>query len=151
MTEDEALQTKAVEVAKQVHKRAVTEKLKEIAESHVINHCYRAGSRSYVWTEEDYRSDDLDGDVVVCGECLPSDADSYSWWEVISSEIHSSEVSDRNDESGEYCVEVEVWVAVSSGNEDEEVDETVSPDLRTIYVQIDRDEDGDFYVFGTEE
>lgn len=150
MAEHEGLREKAVEVVKQVYKRAITEKLKEIAETYVINDYYRAGSTRYAWTEEDYRSDDLDGDVV-CGECPPSDCDSFSWWEIVSCEIHGSEVSDRNDETGEYCVEVQAWVAIDSGNEDEEVDENVTPDLRTIYVQIDRDKDGDFCVVGTEE
>jgi hypothetical protein len=151
MTEHDALRTKAVEVVKQVYQRAITEKLKEIAESYVVNDYYRAGSCSYAWAEEDEYSGDLEEESVACGECPPSDCDSYSWWEVVSCDIHSSEVSDRNDETGEYCVEVEAWVAVSSGNEDEDVDETVSPELRTIYVQIDRDEDGDFRVVGTEE
>ncbi|MBD2364892.1 hypothetical protein H6G36_27635 [Anabaena minutissima FACHB-250] len=150
MTEDEALRTKAVEIVKQVYRQAVDKKLKEIAESYVVNDYYRAGSRSYAWSEGDYRSDELD-DEVVCGECPPSDCDSYCWWEVISCDIQGSEVSDRNEQTGEYCVEVEAWVAVSSGNENEEVDENVTPDLRTIYVQIDRDEEGDFCVVGTEE
>ncbi|MCC5619143.1 hypothetical protein LC605_29490 [Nostoc sp. CHAB 5836] len=65
--------------------------------------------------------------------------------------IESSEIDDRNDETGEYFVTVKAWVAVSSGDEEEEVDKSVAPDLRTIYVQLDRDEEGDFCVVGTEE
>ncbi|MHC5733117.1 MAG: hypothetical protein ACYTXY_55630, partial [Nostoc sp.] len=86
-----------------------------------------------------------------CSECPPSDADYYSWWEIVSCEIESSEIDDRNDETGEYSVTVEAWVAVSSGDEEEEVDKSVAPDLRTIYVQLDRDQEGDFCVVGTEE
>lgn len=129
--------------------KAVDDKLKELAEDYVINHYYRAGNRSYAWVEEsDYTSDDME---VETGECPPSDADDYSWWEIISSGFHSSEIEDRDDETGEYCVKVEAWIAVSSGNQDEEVDENVAPDLRTIYVLIDRDEAGDYYVDGVEE
>ncbi|MDZ8135177.1 MAG: hypothetical protein RM049_07710 [Nostoc sp. DedQUE04] len=125
-------------------------RLVSLAEDYVTEQVYRVGDRSYAWEETDYRSDDLDGDVV-CGECPPSDADHYSWWEVVSCEIESSEVDDRNDETGEYSVTVKAWVAVSSGDEEEEVDKNVAPDLRTIYVQLDRDEEGDFCVVGTEE
>ncbi|MBD2415859.1 hypothetical protein H6H01_35135 [Nostoc calcicola FACHB-3891] len=109
----------------------------------------RVGSCSYAWDGGgDYTSDDLN---VETGECPPSDADSYSWWEVVSCEILSSEINERNDETGEYCIEVDALVAVDSGNEDEEVDESITPGLRKIYVQIDRDEEGDFCVVGTEE
>jgi hypothetical protein len=125
-------------------------KLCLLAEDYITNKYYRVGNRSYAWEEKDYRSDDLDGDIV-SGECPPSDAESYSWWEVISCDIDSSVVGDRNDASGEYSVTVEAWVAVSSGNEDEEVDEKVTPELRTIYVQIDRDEEDNYCVVGTEE
>lgn len=121
-----------------------------LAEDFVCNYHYRVGNRSYAWEEEnDYSSDDLS---VVTGECPPSDADRYSWWEIVSCEIYGSNVSDRNDETGEYCVEVEAWVAVCSGNEDEEEDENVTPELRTIYVQIYRDEKkDDFLIVGIEE
>ncbi|WP_100901755.1 hypothetical protein [Nostoc flagelliforme] len=123
----------------------LNKQLCSLAENYIENSYYRIGNRSYAWEEKDYRSDDLDGDIV-CGECPPSDADHYSWWEIVSCEI-----DDRNDETGEYSVTVKAWVAVSSGDEDEEVDKTVAPDLRTIYVQLDRDEEGDFCVVGTEE
>ncbi len=121
-----------------------------LAENYIENSYYLVGNRSYAWEEKDYRSDDLDGDIV-CGECPPSDADHYSWWEIVSCEIESSEIDDLNDETGEYSVTVKAWVAVSSGDEEEEVDKSVAPDLRTIYVQLDRDEEGDFCVVGTEE
>ena len=90
-------------------------------------------------------------ETIETGECMPSDADYYSWWEIISSELHSSEIEDRSDETGEYCVNVQAWIAVSSGDQDDEVDENVAPALRTIHVQIDRDEIGDYYVAGVEE
>ncbi|MEH1797404.1 hypothetical protein [Nostoc sp.] len=127
----------------------LNKQLCSLAENYIENSYYRVGDHSYAWTEEnDYSSDDMS---VVTGECPPSDADSYSCWEVVSCEIESSEVDDRNDETGEYSVTVKAWVAVSSGDEDEEVDKSVAPDLRTIYVQLDRDEEGDFCVVGTEE
>jgi hypothetical protein len=128
----------------------LNKQLCSLAENYIENSYYRVGNCSYAWDENDYRSDDLDGDIV-CGECPPSDVDHYSWWEIVSCEIESSEIDDRNDETGEYSVTVKAWVAVSSGDEEEEVDKSVAPDLRTIYVQLDRDEEGDFCVVGTEE
>ncbi len=122
-----------------------------LAEDYVINQHYRAGSRSYAWEETDYRSSDLDEEEIVTGECPPSDAGHYSWWEIVSSEIEDSEITERNDETGEYSVTVNAWIAVSSGDEDEEVDENVAADLRSLYVQIDRDDEGDFQVVGIEE
>lgn len=129
------------------------QKLCKLAEDHITNEYYCAGNRSYAWDEADYDSDDLDGNVV-CGECPPSDADNYSWWEVTSSEIISSELTDRNDETGEYCVEVDAWIAVASGDQDEEIEdmeELPKPDCRTIYVHIQRYEDGDYGVDLVEE
>lgn len=125
-------------------------KLCSIAEDYVTNEYYLVGKCSYAWEEKDYRSDNLDGDVV-CGECPPSDAENYSWWEVVSCDIHSSMVDVRNHKTGEYSVTVEALVAVSSGDEEDEVDKSVAPDFRTIYVQIDRDEEGEYCVVGTEE
>ena len=124
-------------------------RLCSLAEDYITNQYYRVGSRSYAWEGEgDYSSDDLN---VETGELPPSDVDSCSWWEVVSSKILSSEIDERNDKTGEYCIKVDAWIAVYSGNDDEEVDETIAPDIRTIYVQIDRDEEGDYHVVGTEE
>ncbi|HEY9803708.1 MAG TPA: hypothetical protein V6D25_25425 [Leptolyngbyaceae cyanobacterium] len=123
----------------------------KLAEEYVVNEYLRPGSISYAWTEKDYRSDDLDGGDVVCGECPPSDCDDYSWWQVISCEIHSSEIEERNDETREYCVEVEAWAVVDSDSNEEDADETVTPELRTIYVQIECDGAGEYCVVGVEE
>ncbi|MBW4644779.1 MAG: hypothetical protein KME23_17750 [Goleter apudmare HA4340-LM2] len=125
-------------------------KLCSLAEEYVENEHYRVGSHSYAWEETDYRSDHLDGNVV-CGECRPNDAHHYSWWEVVSTEILDSEISECNDETGEYCVAVKALIAVSCGDEDEDVDEKAEPEECIIYIHIERDDEGDFCVVSTEE
>lgn len=125
-------------------------KLCSLAENYILNSYYRVGSRSYAWTENDYE-DDLEAENVVSGELPPSDEENYSWWEIVSCDIHKSEVDDRDDEIGQYCVTVEAWVAVSSGGKDDEIDESVTPDIRTIYVHIKRDKEEGFFVAFTEE
>jgi hypothetical protein len=125
-------------------------KLCSLAEDYITNEYYRVGNCSYAWEEWDDPRDDLSCHVE-SSELTPGDTENYSWWQVISNEIISSQVSDRNDATGEYCVKVCAAIAVSSGSGDEEVDETVEPEECTIYVQIDRDEEGNFCVVGTEE
>lgn len=127
-------------------------RLCSLAESYV-KHCYQLGGRSYAWeVESDSSSDDV---IVVTSEHRPSDGEDYSWQEVKSCQILSSEINERDDNTGEYCVEVNVLIAVASGRKDDEpyedAYENVTPDLHIIYVHLECDEEGDFCVVGVEE
>jgi hypothetical protein len=74
---------------------------------------------------------------------------------VKSCQILSSEINERDDDTGEYCVEVNVLIAVASGGRDDEpyedAYENITPDLHIIYVHFECDEEGDFCVVDTEE
>ncbi|MGF1987873.1 MAG: hypothetical protein RMY62_008420 [Nostoc sp. ZfuVER08] len=132
----------------------VDKKICSLAESYV-EYNYQVGSRSYAWEVE--VDDDISSDSVsvVTSDLCPNDGEDYSWQEVKSCQILSSEVNERDDNTGEYCVEVSVLIAVASGRRDDEpyedAYEHVTPDLHIIYVHLECDEEGDFCVVGFEE
>lgn len=131
----------------------VDKRLCSLAENYIINGYARQGRISYAWEEWEDPDDDLSS-YTESSELCP-DVDYYSWWKTISVQILGSEINESNDETQEYCVEVNALIAVASGSQDDEIYtdayENVEPEPYVIYVHFERDEEGDFRVVGTEE
>lgn len=128
-------------------------KLLQLAEEYVKNEYLPEGEMAFAWEEWGDEEDDTTARTV-SGYAPPGDCDDYSYTQVVSNEILSSELTSRNDETEEYCVTVVANIAIASGSsddEDEEPEENIEPEERTIYVYIQRYADGDFGVEDAEE
>lgn len=134
-------------------KQAKEKRIKQLAENHITEQYAPVGQRAYCWEVWDDPNDDLSS-YTESGMSPPDETDYYFWSEVTHCEVVKSEISERNEETEEYCVDVYCLIATAEGTEtDEDEDEIydIEPDEHIIYVHIAQDNEGDYCVVGTEE
>ncbi|BAZ02265.1 hypothetical protein NIES37_62770 [Tolypothrix tenuis PCC 7101] len=150
---DEILRQKAIEAIQDIYQEARDKKIKQLAEDYITEQYAPVGQRVYCWEVWDDPDDDLSS-YTESGMSAPDEADYYSWSKVTHCEIIKSHISESNDETGEYCVDVHCLIATSEGTQaDEDEDEIydIEPNDHIIYVHIEQDDEGDYCVVGTEE
>ncbi|MEA5516215.1 hypothetical protein [Nodularia sp. UHCC 0506] len=131
------------------YKFQLHEKLKTFAENYVTDVYAPVGQIVYYWEEWGDPEDDTTCEGV--SGFAPPDDRSYTWSEVTQNTITGSFISDSDADSGEYCVGVAALIAVYEGTQDEDEAQILQAEQRTIYVNIHRDNKGDFSIADAEE
>ena len=134
---------------KKTYKFNLHDKLKTFAENYVTDVYAPVGQRVYYWEEWTDPEDDTTCEGV--SDFAPPEEGSYCWSEVTQNTITGSSISESDENTGEYCVDVSALIAVYTGLQDEDTVEELEPDERTIYVHSQVNGEDDFYVEMVEE